>query len=70
MGIMGISSIWHWIVVLVIVLVIFGTKRLRNIGGDLGSAIKEFKEGMKGEDEKLASPEKIDTVETKEKADS
>ena len=48
---MGSFSIWHWLVVLVIVLVIFGTKKLRNIGGDLGGAVKGFKDGMKGEGE-------------------
>ena len=48
---MGSFSIWHWIIVLVIVLVIFGTKKLRNIGSDLGGAVKGFKDGMKGEGE-------------------
>ncbi|MHB8535471.1 MAG: Sec-independent protein translocase subunit TatA [Sulfuricaulis sp.] len=43
---MGSFSIWHWLVVLVIVLLIFGTKKLRNIGSDLGGAIKSFKESM------------------------
>ena len=44
---MGAFSIWHWLVVLAIVVVVFGTKKLRNVGGDLGSALKGFKEGMK-----------------------
>jgi sec-independent protein translocase protein TatA len=44
---MGTWSIWHWIVVLVIVMLIFGTKKLRNIGTDLGSAVRGFKEGVK-----------------------
>ena len=44
---MGTFSIWHWIIVLVIVVLVFGTKKLRNLGGDLGSAIKGFKDGMK-----------------------
>jgi len=44
---MGTFSIWHWIVVLVIVLLIFGTKKLRNLGSDLGGAIKSFKQSMK-----------------------
>jgi len=48
---MGSFSIWHWLIVLVIVLVIFGTKKLRNIGSDLGGAVKGFKDGMKGEGE-------------------
>jgi len=44
---MGSLSIWHWLIVLVIVLVIFGTKKLRNVGQDLGGAVKGFKDGMK-----------------------
>ena len=44
---MGSWSIWHWLVVLLIVMVIFGTKKLRNIGSDLGGAVKGFKDGMK-----------------------
>jgi sec-independent protein translocase protein TatA len=44
---MGTWSIWHWLVVLVIVLLVFGTKKLRNIGQDLGGAVKGFKDGMK-----------------------
>jgi sec-independent protein translocase protein TatA len=49
---MGGLSIWHWLIVLLIVLVIFGTSRLKNVGGDLGKAIREFKHSMGGEDEK------------------
>jgi sec-independent protein translocase protein TatA len=45
---MGSFSIWHWLIVLLIVLLIFGTKKLRNIGADLGGAVKGFKDGMKG----------------------
>lgn len=49
---MGSMSIWHWLIVLVIVLVVFGTKKLTNAGGDLGSAVKNFKKAMhEGEDE-------------------
>jgi len=48
---MGSFSIWHWLIVLVIVLLIFGTKKLRNIGTDLGGAVKGFKDGMKGGEE-------------------
>lgn len=44
---MGTFSIWHWLVVLVIVLLVFGTKKLRNLGGDLGTAIRNFKTSMK-----------------------
>ena len=48
---MGGLSIWHWLIVLVVVLLIFGTKKLRNIGADLGGAVKGFKEGMKTPEE-------------------
>ena len=44
---MGSFSIWHWLIVLLIVVMIFGTKKLKNIGSDLGSAVKGFKDGMK-----------------------
>jgi sec-independent protein translocase protein TatA len=44
---MGSLSIWHWLIVLVIVMLIFGTKKLRNMGSDLGGAVKGFKDGMK-----------------------
>lgn len=52
---MGSFSIWHWLVVLVIVVLVFGTKKLRNLGGDLGGAVKGFKEGMKGDDAEKSS---------------
>jgi sec-independent protein translocase protein TatA len=51
---MGSFSIWHWLIVLVIVLLIFGTKKLRNIGADLGGAVKGFKDGMKEDGKKPA----------------
>jgi sec-independent protein translocase protein TatA len=44
---MGTWSIWHWLIVLAVVLVIFGTKKLRNLGSDLGGAVRGFKDGMK-----------------------
>lgn len=44
---MGSFSIWHWAIVLVVVLLIFGTKKLRNLGSDLGGAVKGFKDGLK-----------------------
>ena len=44
---MGTFSIWHWLVVLLIVVLVFGTKKLKNIGSDLGGAVKGFKEGMR-----------------------
>ncbi|MET0683467.1 MAG: Sec-independent protein translocase subunit TatA [Casimicrobiaceae bacterium] len=55
---MGSMSIWHWLIVLVVVLLIFGTKKLRNIGQDLGGAVKGFKDGVKsGEDAAGAAKE-------------
>jgi sec-independent protein translocase protein TatA len=44
---MGSLSIWHWLIVLLVVVMIFGTKKLRNMGSDLGSAVKGFKDGMR-----------------------
>jgi len=44
---MGIGAWWHWLVVLLIVVLVFGTKKLRNIGGDVGGAVNEFKKAMK-----------------------
>jgi sec-independent protein translocase protein TatA len=46
---MGSFSIWHWLVVLLIVVLIFGTKKLRNMGSDVGGAVKSFKDAMKDE---------------------
>jgi len=48
---MGSFSIWHWLIVLLVVVLVFGTKKLRNIGSDLGGAVKGFKDGMKGEED-------------------
>ncbi len=74
---MGSFSIWHWLIVLVIVMLVFGTKKLGSIGGDLGKAVKGFKDGVKSEEEKpaaapaepthIASKTTID-VEAKEKS--
>ena len=56
---MGGLSIWHWLIVLVIVMMVFGTKKLKNIGTDLGAAVKGFKEGMRdGEGENAAADNK------------
>lgn len=52
---MGSLSIWHWLIVLVVVMLVFGTKKLGNIGGDLGKAVKGFKDGIKGEEDKPSS---------------
>lgn len=47
---MGGFSLWHWLIVLVIVVLVFGTKRLKNVGQDLGEAVKGFKKGIQDED--------------------
>lgn len=47
---MGSFSIWHWLIVLIIVVLVFGTRKLRNLGSDLGGAVKGFQEGMKNSD--------------------
>lgn len=75
---MGTFSIWHWLIVLVIVALVFGTKKLRNMGEDLGSAVKGFKKGMADANEpeqpavtqeKAATDETID-VQPREKTDA
>lgn len=73
---MGSFSIWHWLILLVIVMLVFGTKKLSNMGSDLGKAVKGFKDGVKGAEDKpeaqnatpsqLADKATID-VEVKEK---
>lgn len=52
---MGSFSIWHWIVVAIIVILVFGTKKLSSAGSDLGKAVKGFKDGIKGDEEKPAA---------------
>lgn len=59
---MGSFSIWHWLIVLLVVVLIFGTKKLRNIGSDVGGAVKSFKDAVR--DEK--STPKLDDVSTGE----
>jgi sec-independent protein translocase protein TatA len=54
---MGSLSIWHWLIVLVIVMLVFGTKKLRNMGADLGGAVRGFKEGMREGDKAADSPQ-------------
>ena len=56
---MGSLSIWHWLIVLLVVVLIFGTKKLRNIGTDVGSAVKGFKEGMNAGGEKTPANAEI-----------
>jgi sec-independent protein translocase protein TatA len=52
---MGSFSIWHWLIVLVVIVLVFGTKKLGNVGSDLGKAVKGFKDGVKGEEEKSST---------------
>lgn len=70
---MGALSIWHWLIVLVIIMLVFGTKKLRNIGSDLGGAVRGFKEGVKEGTEQATDETKQDSsrtidVETREKS--
>jgi len=68
---MGSLSIWHWLIVLLVVVLVFGTKKLRNIGTDLGGAVKGFKDGIKSADEpqqQVTEDDKVIEGEIKEKA--
>jgi sec-independent protein translocase protein TatA len=60
---MGSFSIWHWLIVLLIVVMVFGTKKLKNLGSDLGGAVKGFKDGMKegssSEEKPTAAPQQV-----------
>lgn len=60
---MGAFSIWHWLIVLLVVVLIFGTKKLRNIGSDVGGAVKSFKDAVK--DEQSAAKIEEDDAKTK-----
>lgn len=55
---MGSFSIWHWLVVLLVVVLVFGTKKLGNVGSDLGKAVRGFKDGVKGGEEADAADSK------------
>lgn len=65
---MGSMSIWHWLIVLVVVMLVFGTKKLGNIGGDLGKAVKGFKDGVKGEEETPPPPAAAATQQVADKS--
>lgn len=71
---MGSFSIWHWLVVLVVVVLVFGTKKLRNAGGDLGAAIRSFKKGLNEGDDASGKLEngkdKTETTQSSEERDS
>lgn len=59
---MGSFSLWHWLIVLLIVVLVFGTKKLKNIGGDVGGAVNEFKKAMKDGQITDAKDEATDNV--------
>ena len=64
---MGSFSIWHWLIVLLIVVLVFGTKKLKNIGSDLGGAVKGFKDGMRDGSAKgdaAAPPQQVTATKT------
>lgn len=63
---MGFDSVWHWLILLVIVLLLFGTKKIRNIGPDLGAAIRDFKKGLQGDDEAKPKDEEARRKEAEE----
>lgn len=58
---MGSFSIWHWLIVLLVVALIFGTKKLRNMGEDLGGAVKGFKSGMREGEDEVESARKVES---------
>ena len=71
---MGGFSIWHWLIVLLIVVMVFGTKKLKNMGSDLGGAVKGFKDGMKDggqapADETPVEPGQVTNAKAAEKAE-
>lgn len=67
---MGAFSVWHWLIVLVIVVLIFGTKKLKNIGSDLGGAVKGFKDGVKDGSSSADAPAPAQQVTSQKSADS
>ncbi len=61
---MGSFSLWHWLIVLVVVVLIFGTKKLKNVGSDLGAAVKGFKDGTTSADAAAQPPQQVTTHKT------
>ena len=60
---MGIGAWWHWVIVLIIVVLVFGTKKLKNIGSDVGGAVNEFKKAMKdGQKDDQVADDKEDSA--------
>ena len=66
---MGTFSIWHWLIVLVVVILVFGTKKLSSLGSDLGKAVKGFKEGIKTPDQDAQEKKEIEGEVIKAKQD-
>ena len=66
---MGTFSIWHWLIVLVVVILVFGTKKLSSLGSDLGKAVKGFKEGIKTPEEDAQEKKEIEGEVIKTKQD-
>ena len=64
---MGSFSIWHWLIVLLVIILVFGTKKLKNLGSDLGGAVKGFKDGLKEGSKEESS---ISAIEGKDTQDS
>lgn len=67
---MGSLSVWHWLIVLAIVVLVFGTGKLKNMGKDLGGAIKGFKEGMREAEDAPAAPKEIQQQAAAKQADT
>lgn len=61
---MGITSIWHWVILLVVVVVVFGTSKLKNAGKDLGGAVKGFKDAVKDEEAQDKLTKSADTIDS------
>ena len=57
---MGSFSLWHWLVVIILVLLLFGRGRISDMMGDIGKGLKSFKEGMSDEEKKPAEPRAIE----------
>jgi sec-independent protein translocase protein TatA len=66
---MGSFSIWHWLVVLLIVVLVFGTRKLTNLGKDLGSAVRGFREGINPEEAEIKAPPVVSDIEVKKDTD-
>jgi sec-independent protein translocase protein TatA len=63
---MGSFSVWHWLIVLVIVVLVFGTKKLPSLGSDLGKAIRGFKKGMTDEEREKLEADKLEATRKEE----